>query len=208
MDDDRVDLSNLQRQILHGTPDIGRPKTASGIDALRRLNPDIQVEGFYERLTGDNIDGLIASFDLIVDGSDNFTTRYLLNDACFRQRRSLVSAAILRFDAQITTFKPYLGDPHPCYRCLFPTPPPDDLIPRCDQAGVLGALAGMAGSLQAVEVVKELLGLGDSLSGSLLLYDALGTDFRKVRFQRDPHCPTCGTGAINRSPGRGDYARP
>ena len=131
-------------------------------------------------------------FDLVADGSDNFTTRFLLNDACYLAGKTLVSAALLRFDAQISMFKAHLGPPHPCYRCLFPERPPDDLIPRCEQAGILGAIAGMVGSLQATEVLKEIMGIGESLSGHLLVYDGLDTTFRKIKTRRDPACALCG----------------
>lgn len=192
VDDDRVELSNLQRQVLHGTEDIGRPKTESAADALRRINPEIRVDRIERRLDAGNVEALIRPYDLVADGSDNFVTRFVVADACYRLGKTLVSAALLRFDGQITTFKPYLGAPHPCLRCMFPDQPDDDAMPRCEQAGILGALAGTMGALQASEVLKELMGIGDSLSGSLLLYDALGTVFRKVRLKRSPDCPLCG----------------
>lgn len=192
VDDDRVELSNLQRQVLHGTADLGRAKTESAADALARINPEIRVDRIERRLDAGNVDALIGPYDLVADGSDNFATRFLVADACYRLGKTLVSAALLRFDGQITTFKPHLGPPHPCLRCLFPDEPDDDAMPRCEQAGILGALAGTMGALQASEVLKELIGIGDSLSGSLLLYDALGTVFRKVRVKRSPDCPLCG----------------
>ena len=192
VDDDHVELSNLQRQILHSTNRLGQPKTTSAVSALGNLDPAIRVEPHAERLTEANVDRLVGAYDLVADGSDNFATRYLLNDACHRLGRTLVSAALLRFDGQLSTFKSHLGRPHPCYRCLFRDPPPPDLIPRCEEAGILGATAGVVGTLQATEVLKELLGLGTSLSGTLLMYDALGTNFHKIRIPRDPHCPTCG----------------
>ncbi|MBL8708734.1 MAG: molybdopterin-synthase adenylyltransferase MoeB [Rhodospirillaceae bacterium] len=192
IDDDTVDLSNLQRQVIHDEAGVGRPKVESAQKRLRALNPDIRIEIFETRLTAGNADGIVASFDIVADGSDNFTTRYLLNDVCFRQKKTLVSAALLRFDAQLSTFKAHLGAPHPCYRCLFPEQPPEDLVPRCEAAGILGSVAGVMGALQATEVLKEVLGLGDSLSGRLLMYDALGPQFREVRFKRDPGCATCG----------------
>jgi adenylyltransferase/sulfurtransferase len=192
IDDDVVELSNLQRQIIHTTDSVGQPKVASAAEMLARINPDVRVVPHQARLTAANVMAVIADYDLVADGSDNFTTRFLLNDACYLAGKTLVSAALLRFDAQLSTFKAHLGAPHPCYRCLFPTPPPEDLIPRCEQAGILGALAGTVGALQATEVLKELIGIGDSMSGHLLIYDALATSFRKIRIKRDPACPLCG----------------
>jgi len=192
IDDDVVDLSNLQRQVIHMTDQVGRPKVESAVQLLARLNPDIRVIPFNSRITAENAADIIGGFDLVADGSDNFTTRFLLNDACYLAGKTLVSAALLRFDAQLSVFKAHLGPPHPCYRCLFPERPPDDLIPRCEQAGILGAIAGMVGSLQAAEVLKELLGLGESLSGHLLVYDGLDTTFRKIKTKRDPACALCG----------------
>ncbi|HEX4569602.1 MAG TPA: ThiF family adenylyltransferase, partial [Dongiaceae bacterium] len=153
------------------------------------------VEAHAQRLTVANATALVAGYDLIADGSDNFATRYLLNDACYLARKPLVSAALLRFDAQLSVFKAYLGPPHPCYRCLFPEPPPADLVPRCEEAGIFGAIAGSIGALQATEVLKELLGLGESLSGRLLIYDGLATEFRTLRIPRDPACRLCGAQA-------------
>jgi adenylyltransferase/sulfurtransferase len=193
VDDDRVELSNLQRQIVHAQARLGRLKTESAAAALAELDPAIRIETHAERLTAENVDRLVGGYDLVADGSDNFATRYLLNDSCHRLGRTLVSAALLRFDGQVSTFKSHLGPPHPCYRCLFREPPPPDLIPRCEEAGILGATAGVVGTLQATEVLKELLGLGSSLSGTLLLYDALGPSFHKIRIPRDPACPTCGS---------------
>lgn len=192
IDDDVVELSNLQRQVIHTTDRLGLPKVESAAAMLAQVNPDVRVIQMQARLTADNAKSIIADYDLVADGSDNFTTRFLLNDACFLLRRPLVSAALLRFDAQMSTYKAHLGDPHPCYRCLFPEQPPEDLIPRCEQAGILGALAGAVGSLQATEVLKELLGIGDSLSGHLLIYDALAATFRKIKVRRDPACALCG----------------
>jgi len=192
IDDDTVDLSNLQRQVIHTTADIGRPKVDSAADGIRRINPEIQVITHQERLDAKNGASVIAGYDLIADGSDNFRTRYLLNDLCIAGKKTLVSAAMLRFDGQLSTYKAYLGAPHPCYRCIFADEPPADLIPRCETAGILGALAGVMGSLQATEVLKEVLGLGESLSGQLLIYDALGTTFRKIRAKRREGCASCG----------------
>jgi adenylyltransferase/sulfurtransferase len=192
IDDDTVDLSNLQRQIVHQTADIGRAKVDSATDTLRRLNPEIRLVTHRERLTAENGAAIIDGYDIIADGSDNFRTRYLLNDLCIAGRKTLVSAALLRFDGQLSTFKAHLGEPHPCYRCLFPEEPPADLIPRCETAGIFGAVAGVMGSLQATEVLKEAIGLGESLSGQLLIYDGLSATFRKIHVKRRAGCPSCG----------------
>ncbi|MDE2227505.1 MAG: molybdopterin-synthase adenylyltransferase MoeB [Alphaproteobacteria bacterium] len=192
VDDDEVDLPNLQRQIVHATSSIGRPKTASARATLAALNPDIRVETHAIQLDERNARDIVAGYDLVADGSDNFATRYLLNDLCYQLRKTLVGAALSPFDGQLSTFKAYLGPPHPCYRCLFREAPPPDSVPRCETAGILGAIAGVMGTLQAVEVLKEILGIGSSLSGTLLLYDSLATDFHKIEIPRDPDCPTCG----------------
>jgi molybdopterin/thiamine biosynthesis adenylyltransferase len=192
VDDDTVSLSNLQRQVLHGTEDIGRRKTESAAVSIAGLNPHVRVVEHTARLTPENAERLIGAYDFIADGSDNFDTRFLVNDTCYRLKKTLVTAAMLRFDGQLSTFKAWQGEPHPCYRCVFPEPPPPGSVPACSEAGVLGALGGVMGSLQALEVVKELLGLGDSLSGRLLLYDALRGDVRTVKLRRDPQCKTCG----------------
>jgi molybdopterin-synthase adenylyltransferase len=191
VDDDTVDLSNLQRQVVHPTDRIGALKVESAKATLAALNPEVRVETHAVRLGPANLDALVGAYDLVADGSDNFDTRYLLNDACFRLGKTLVAASLAPFDGQLSTFKAYLGPPHPCYRCLFREPPPPDLIPRCETAGILGAVAGVMGTLQAVEVLKELVGLGESLSGTLLLYDALRAGFQRIRIPRDPGCPTC-----------------
>ncbi len=192
VDDDEVDLSNLQRQVIHRTADIGVAKVASAQRAAAELNPDCRVVAHRLRASRHNIAALVAGYDVVADGSDNFATRYLLNDACYFARKTLVSAAILRFDGQLSTFKAHLGPPHPCYRCLFAAPPPADAVPSCAQAGVLGAMAGTMGALQACEVVKEILGAGSSLSGTLLLHDALAASFDRLQIGRDPACPLCG----------------
>ena len=192
VDDDTVDLSNLQRQIVHPTARIGAAKVDSARETLAAINPEVKVETHRLRLAPENAAPLVRSYDLVADGSDNFATRYLLNDVCHAERRTLVAAALSPFDGQLSTFKAYLGPPHPCYRCLFREPPPPDMVPRCETAGILGAIAGVIGTLQATEVLKELLGLGESLSGQLLSYDALRTGFHKVKLPRDPECPTCG----------------
>lgn len=195
VDDDRVDLSNLQRQVLHDTPAVGRDKVDSARERLCRLNPEVNLVAHRTRLDADCGRELVADYDLVADGSDNFTTRYLLNDLCHALGKTLVSAALLRFDGQLSTFKSHLGGAHPCYRCLHPEPPPAGVIPSCAEAGVFGALAGTLGSLQAVEVLKELLGIGESLSGTLLLYEALETRFTRIRFKKRPDCRTCGSAA-------------
>ena len=196
IDPDVVDLSNLQRQVIHEGASLGRPKVDSAAERIAALNPDVRVERHQAKLTAANAAELIAGYDVIADGTDNFTARFLINDACFFARKTLVSAAILRFEGQISTFKPHLGDPggtaHPCYRCLFPEPPPPGLVPSCAEGGVFGALAGAIGSFQAIEVLKEVLGIGDSLSGQLLLIDSLSATFRKIRVPRDPECRLCG----------------
>ena len=192
VDDDTVDLSNLQRQIVHPTARIGAAKVESARETLAAINPEVTVEAHRLRLAEDNAAALVRRYDIIADGSDNFATRYLLNDVCYAERRPLVAAALSPFDGQLSTFKAFLGAPHPCYRCLFREPPPPDLVPRCETAGILGAVAGVIGTLQATEVLKELLGIGESLSGQLLMYDALRAGFHKVKLPRDPDCPTCG----------------
>jgi adenylyltransferase/sulfurtransferase len=192
VDDDRVDLSNLQRQIIHRTADIGAAKVDSARRALSDINPEVRVVAHGERLSPANAERLVADYDVVADGSDNFATRYLLNDVCFRLRKPLVSAAILRFDGQISTYKAWQGPGHPCLRCIFPAAPSEDAVPSCAQAGVLGALAGTLGALQATEVVKEILGIGRSLSGTLLLYDALEASFESLAVAKRPDCATCG----------------
>jgi len=194
VDDDAVELSNLQRQIVHATESIGVAKVESARRTLRQVNPEVQVEIHGMRLEAGNATQLVSAYDLVADGSDNFTTRYLLNDVCYRLKKPLVSAALSPFDGQLSTFKAYLGPPHPCYRCLFREPPPPDSVPRCETAGILGAIAGVVGALQATEVLKEILSIGESLSGTLLAYDALQASFHKIKLPRDPDCPTCGAG--------------
>jgi molybdopterin/thiamine biosynthesis adenylyltransferase/rhodanese-related sulfurtransferase len=189
VDADVVDETNLQRQVLHTTDRIGDAKTASAAQALRALNPDVDVVEIRERLTSENVDRIVAGYDVIVDGTDNFPTRYLLNDASLRHRIPVVHASIFRFDGQLTVFTPFEG---PCYRCLFPTPPPPELAPSCAEGGVLGVLPGIMGSLQANEALKLILGYGDSLAGRLLLFDATDTTFREITLRRDPDCPVCG----------------
>jgi molybdopterin/thiamine biosynthesis adenylyltransferase/rhodanese-related sulfurtransferase len=189
VDDDVVDASNLQRQVIHNTERIGMAKTASARIFIEGLNPDVNVVEHNGRLDASNILGVIEDYDIIVDGADNFPTRYLLNDASVRLRKPVVSASILGFDGQISTFAPFEG---PCYRCLYPTPPPAELAPSCSANGVLGVMAGTMGTLQANEVIKLILGKGEPLIGRLLLYDALGTRFTELKVRRDPDCPICG----------------
>ncbi len=196
VDDDRVDLTNLQRQIVHATERVGALKVESARATLASVNPEVRVEAHPMRLASENAEALIARYDLVADGSDNFATRYLLTDLCFRLKKPLVAAALAPFEGQLSTFRPYLGAGHPCYRCLFRDPPPPDLVPRCETAGILGAVAGVLGTLEAVEVLKELLGLGDSLDGTLLLYDALRARFHSIRIGKDPECPTCAAPAF------------
>ena len=192
VDDDAVALSNLQRQIAHTEARIGHPKTESAAETVARINADVTVERHPVRLVPDNAMDLIGRYDLVADGSDNFATRFLVNDACYLSRTTLVSASILRFDGQLATFKAHLGAGHPCYRCIFPEAPPPGLIPSCAEGGILGAVAGSMGSLQATEVLKELLGIGESLSGSLIVYDGLAAIFRKIKVKPDPACAFCG----------------
>jgi molybdopterin/thiamine biosynthesis adenylyltransferase len=196
IDNDRVDITNLQRQIVHATDRIGDLKVDSARDSLARINDGIVIETHATRLDAGNAAEIIGRYDLVADGSDNFTTRYLLNDLCTELRKPLVAAALSPFEGQLSTFKAYLGGGHPCYRCLFREPPPPGLVPRCEEAGILGAVAGVVGTLQAVEVLKELLGLGDSLDGTLLLYDALRTRFHRIRIAKDSDCPTCAVTAL------------
>jgi molybdopterin-synthase adenylyltransferase len=195
IDNDRVDLTNLQRQIVHATERVGALKVDSARAAIDAMNEGITVETHPMRLDAGNAAELIRGYDLVADGSDNFATRYLLTEECFRRRKPLVAAALSPFEGQLSTFRPYLGAGHPCYRCLFREPPPPDSVPRCEEAGILGAVAGVMGTLQAVEVLKELLGLGDSLDGTLLIYDALKVGFHRIRIPKDPECPTCGGAA-------------
>jgi adenylyltransferase/sulfurtransferase len=187
VDGDVVELSNLQRQIAHSTDRLGQHKVTSAAQAMRALNPLIEVVCHAKRVDETNVSALIADYDIICDGTDNFATRFLLADACVASGKILVSAAVLRFEGQISTFKP--GGP--CYRCLYPEPPPEGLVPSCSEAGVMGAVTGVMGTLQAAEVLKEILGIGESLSGWLLVWDALGADFRKIKLRKDPACPVC-----------------
>jgi adenylyltransferase/sulfurtransferase len=200
IDDDVVDLSNLQRQVLHGQSDIGTAKVESARRRLAGINPEVSVEVHRERLSAANALDIVSRYDLVADGSDNFPTRYLLNDACFLAKRPLISAAIMRFDGQLSTFRAHLGhgpegSANPCYRCLFGEQPGDPKQ-SCSDVGVLGALAGAMGTLQAVEVIKEIAGIGQSLAGRLLLYDALGATFRTIKVRPDPACALCGESPV------------
>jgi molybdopterin/thiamine biosynthesis adenylyltransferase/rhodanese-related sulfurtransferase len=199
VDSDVVDATNLQRQILHTTERIGRPKVESARETIIALNPDVKVVGYQERLTAENIDRIIAGYDVIVDGADNFPTRYLLNDASVKHRIPVVHGSIYRFEGQVTVFKPFPPagaadrfEQGPCYRCLFHQPPPPELAPSCAEAGVLGVLPGIVGSIQANEAIKLLLGIGEPLIGRYLLFDALDETFREVKLRRDRECPVCG----------------
>lgn len=196
VDDDRVSLSNLQRQVLYGTADIGHPKVASAAAVVGRLNPHVEVTAYDLRLDTENARALIADWDIIADGSDNFATRYLVSDACFFERRPLVTAAIGTFDGSLTTLRPYdldaAGQPNPTYRCLFPEPPPPGSVPACAEAGVLGALAGVLGSLMALEVIREIVGFGENLVGRLLLIDAFAMRFETIGYRWDPANPLNG----------------
>lgn len=197
IDDDAVDLSNLQRQVIHAEAEVGAAKVESAARRLRQINPDVTVETHRQRLNAGNALELISRYDLVCDGSDNFSTRFLSNDACHLAGRTLVSAAIMRFDGQLTTYRAYRGHgpdgtENPCYRCLFGEQPASDPKQSCADVGVLGALAGTMGALQAVEAIKELLGIGRSMAGRLLLYDALEASFQTVRVKADRDCPLCG----------------
>ncbi len=191
VDDDVVSLSNLQRQIALKTRDIGRLKTDSAAESIADINPDVKVVRHPVRLTPDNARELIGAYDLVADGCDNFATKFLLNDACYLMRKPLVAAALGRFEGQLATFKAY-EDGKPCYRCIFPTMPSADSMPNCAETGTLGLIAGAVGTLQGIEVIKELLGIGESMAGFLLIYDALETTFRKVKVRPDPKCRLCG----------------
>lgn len=190
VDGDVVDLSNLQRQILHSTATIGQPKVDSGRRTISAINPDITVKTYHQHVDSDNILALVSQYDVVLDGSDNFSTRFLVNDACYFAKKTLISASMFRFEGQLTTIKPHAG--YPCYRCLYPEPPPAGLVPNCQEAGVLGVLAGTMGILQATEAIKEILGLGDTMADKLLIYDALEMKFRRVNRPKDPACPICG----------------
>jgi len=188
IDHDSVDLSNLQRQIVHMTSAIGQDKVTSAKEMIKNINPDINVVTYHERLTDDNAEKIISEYDVVADGCDNFTTRFLVNDICIAQRKPLISGALSQFDGQISTFKGYQSD-QPCYRCLVPDHPKGIL--SCAEAGILGAVAGVVGTMQAVEVLKELLNIGDSLAGKLVIYDSLSAASRTIKLPKDPGCKYC-----------------
>ena len=198
-DDDAVSLSNLQRQVIHGTPDVGRLKVESAARAVQRLNPHVTVEAHPTRIAPGNAGGLIRTYDIVADGSDNFDTRYAVSDACFHERKPLVTAALGQFDGSLTTLRAHEtapdGTPNPTYRCLFPSPPPPGAIPSCAEAGILGALAGVMGSLMAMEVIREIVGFGEGLVGRLLMVDARGMRFDVMRYEWDEGNPLNGRAA-------------
>ena len=188
VDFDAVDLSNLQRQILHHGHDVGRPKVQSAVDTIGDLNPDVKVIPYLEALSSENVRRIFADFDVVVNGCDNFPTRYLVNDACVFLGKPMVDGSIFKFEGQATVFLPG----HGCYRCLYPAPPPPGVVPSCAEAGVLGVVCGVIASIQGVETIKLLLGLGEPLVGRLVFFDALAMEFRQVKYRRDPACPVCG----------------
>ncbi|HXS05815.1 MAG TPA: molybdopterin-synthase adenylyltransferase MoeB [Rhizomicrobium sp.] len=195
VDDDQVSLSNLQRQILFTTGDVGRAKVEAGAAHLAALNPGVALTVHPVRLTAENVTALIAGYDIVADGSDNFETRFLLNDACYFEKKILVSAAVTEFDGQLATFKAWdRSGAYPCYRCLFPSPPPAGTVQSCSETGVLGAAAGIMGSLQALEVLKQITGIGEDLAGKILITDTLAARFRTVALSPDPACRLCGKG--------------
>ena len=195
VDHDTLELSNLQRQVAHVTARLGRNKAESAAETLAALNPEVKVEIHPRRMDAEAARDLIPRYDIVCDGTDNFATRFLLGDACHLLGRPLVSAAVLRFEGQLSVFRGHDGEAHPCHRCLHPEPPPEGLVPTCSEAGVLGAVTGVMGTLQATEVLKLILGIGEGLSGRLLLWDALDARFRTVRLKRDPACALCGGAA-------------
>ena len=203
-DDDVVELSNLQRQIIHGDDDVGRAKVDSAAEFVAELNPDIRVEKHETRVTAASVDDLIRDYDFVVDGTDNFGTRYLVNDACTLAGIPFSHGSIFKFEGQVTTFTG--GDESPCYRCLFPEAPPDGMVPNCATAGVLGVLPGTVGALQATETVKHIIGAGESLDGSMLFFDALNMEFDRVEIPRQPDCPVCGDDPAIESVGDVDYS--
>ena len=189
LDSDTVDVSNLHRQILHDPSDVGRPKTESGFETLKRLDADIHIIPIDQRLSAQNVDKIIADYDIVIDGSDNFATKFLLNDACVLGGKTLIHGGVFQFGGQLMTILPFQG---PCYRCVFDEPPPDGAIPTCEEAGILGVIPGVIGLLQATEAIKYLLKLGDPLIGRMMVYDALEMRFRDVPISRNPDCPICG----------------
>lgn len=192
VDFDRVELSNLQRQVIHTTDDLGKSKVQSAMASIHALNPDVSVDEYEQRLSVDNVKEIISDYDLIVDGTDNFPTRFLLNDACVIQGKTIVYGAIFRFEGQVSVFA---SDRGPCYRCLIPEMPPPGSVPRCQEAGVLGILPGVIGALQATEAIKLILGVGRPLIGRLLLFDALDMEMSEMKLRKNPRCPACGENA-------------
>ena len=190
VDFDVVDFTNLQRQVIHGTSDVGRTKLDSARDTLQEINPNVEIEAFETRLSSDNALDIFRDYDIVADGTDNFPTRYLVNDACVLLGKPNVYASIFRFEGQASIFYAEQG---PCYRCLYPEPPPPGLVPSCAEGGVLGVLPGIMGCIQAMETIKLILGRGDPLIGRLLLFDALGMKFRELKLRKNPDCPICGT---------------
>ncbi len=194
VDDDAVELSNLQRQVIHTTPDVGRPKVESALEKIRALNPDVTVNVYAERLTPTNAIGIIADYDIVADGTDNFGTRHLISDMCVAMEKTLVSGALSSYTGQIATFKPHAGEGLPCYRCFLPHTPPGNTAGTCADHGILGAVAGMVGTMQALEVLKEITGVGEGLAGKMLMIDARDMSMRKVNLPQDPKCPSCAKG--------------
>jgi thiazole biosynthesis adenylyltransferase ThiF len=192
VDFDVVDLSNLQRQIIHNTERVGTPKVESARKTVEMLNPDVKVITYNTRISKENIMDIIKNYDVVLDGTDNFPTRFLINDACYFAGKPLVSAAMLRFEGQVSVFDFRNKEKSPCYRCLFPEPPPPGLVPSCQEAGILGSIGGIMGCIQATEAIKLILGIGEPLVGKLLIMDALSMEFRKVKLRKDPNCPLCG----------------
>ena len=192
VDFDVVDLSNLQRQVIHNTERVGTPKVESARRTVEMLNPDVKVIAYNTRISKENIMDIIKDYDVVLDGTDNFPTRFLINDACYFAGKPLVSAAMLRFEGQVSVFDYRMKEQSPCYRCLFPEPPPPGLVPSCQEAGILGSIGGIMGCIQATEAIKLILGIGEPLVGKLLIMDALSMDFRKVKLRKDPNCPLCG----------------
>jgi thiazole biosynthesis adenylyltransferase ThiF len=192
VDFDVVDFSNLQRQVIHNTERVGTPKVESARKTVEMLNPDVKVITYNTRISKENIMDIIKDYDVVLDGTDNFPTRFLINDACYFAGKPLVSAAMLRFEGQVSVFDFRNKEKSPCYRCLFPEPPPPGLVPSCQEAGILGSIGGIMGCIQATEAIKLILGIGEPLVGKLLIMDALSMDFRKVKLRKDPNCPLCG----------------
>lgn len=194
VDDDAVELTNLQRQIIHGTDDVAINKADSAAASIAALNPDVKVILHKERLGADNAAAIIEGYDIVADGTDNFKTRHIVNDTCVALKKTLVSAALGPFEGQVATFKPHAGESLPCYRCFLPEEPPEDMQRTCSDLGILGAVAGVVGTLQATEVLKEILDIGDSLAGKMLFYDALSASTRTIKLPQDPNCPVCAKG--------------